>query len=119
MSEHKTYDGSCHCGAVRFRTRADLSRTISCNCSMCRRTGAILTFVPAASFELLTPEHALSDYQFNKKIIHHLFCKTCGVRPFGRGKGPDGTEMVSINVRCLDDVDIDALKPMAYDGANS
>ena len=118
MADAKTYNGSCHCGAVRFTAEADLSQTMTCNCSMCRRSGAIYAFVPAASFHLETPEDALHDYQFNKRIIHHLFCKTCGVRAFGRGKGPDGSDMVAINVRCLDDVDPTALTPIAFDGAN-
>jgi hypothetical protein len=64
-------------------------------------------------------EHAqdnLTDYQFNKKQIHHLFCSSCGVRSFARGKLPDGRETRAINVRCLDDVDIDALTPKPYDG---
>lgn len=118
MADVKTYRGSCHCGAVRFTAEADLSRTVTCNCSMCRRSGAIHAFVPIARFHLETPETALQDYQFNKRIIHHLFCKTCGVRPFGRGKGPDGAEMVAVNVRCLDDVDAASLTPTAYDGAS-
>ena len=117
MSDAKTYTGSCHCGAVRFTTKADLAGAITCNCSMCRRAGTILAFVPAGEFSLETGEDALSDYQFNKKVIHHLFCKTCGIKAFGRGKGPGGADMVAVNVRCLDGVDLDALTPRKVDGA--
>ncbi len=56
-----------------------------------------------------------TDYQFNKKNIHHLFCKTCGVRSFGQGKGPSGP-MYAINVRCLDGVDIASLKVKPVNG---
>ncbi|MBL8565657.1 MAG: GFA family protein [Hyphomicrobiaceae bacterium] len=112
------YSGSCHCGAVRFTANADLGQTITCNCSICRRTGAILAFVPANEFTLVSGADALSDYQFGRKSVHHLFCRTCGVRPFGRGTGPDGREMVAINVRCLDDVDLAKLRPVAFDGAS-
>lgn len=113
----KTHTGSCHCGAVRFETTVDLGQTISCNCSICRRSGMVLSFVPTADFKLVSGEESLSDYQFGNKVIHHLFCKTCGVRSFGRGKGPDGREMVAVNVRCLDGVDVDALTPVKFDGA--
>jgi hypothetical protein len=51
-----------------------------------------------------------------KKIIHHLFCKTCGVRSFGRATGKDGNESVAINVLCLDGIDHDTLKPFPYNG---
>src|SRR5688572_28231097 len=110
MGEVKKYKGSCHCGKVRFEVSTDLSQVISCNCSICAMTGALLSFVPAAQLELISGEDAVTDYQFNKKIVHHLFCSTCGVRSFGRGKGPDGKEMCAINVRCLEGVDVGALK---------
>lgn len=116
MSETKTYTGSCHCGKVRFEVKADVSRVLSCNCSICSRTGWLLTFVGADQFTLLSGQDALSDYQFNKKNIHHLFCSTCGVRSFGSGTSPDGREMRAINVRCLDGVDISALAVEQVDG---
>ncbi len=117
MSEAKEYVGGCHCGAVRYRVQADLSQpVISCNCSICGRSGSLLTFAPASSFQLEKGEDALRDYQFNKKVIHHLFCSTCGVRSFSRGTGPDGKESVAINVRCLDDVDPSSLSVHHYDG---
>ena len=58
----------------------------------------------------------MTDYQFKKHIIHHLFCSTCGISSFTRGKSPDGKEMVAINVRCLDGVELDALEVMKFDG---
>ena len=64
----------------------------------------------------VTVEDALADYQFNKHVIHHLFCTTCGIKPFARGKMPDGTPTVAVNVRCLDDADLDALTIQKYDG---
>ena len=111
-----TYVGSCHCGKVRYEARADLRSAISCNCSICQRTGTLLAFVPMANFTLLQGEEALADYQFNKKVIHHLFCTTCGVRSFARGIGPDGTEMAAINVRCLEGVDLASLDVVHFDG---
>lgn len=112
------YSGGCHCGAIKFEVDADLEHTIVCNCSLCSKTGAILTFVPAGKFTLLAGEDNLNDYQFNKKVIHHLFCKTCGMRPFGRGNGPDGSPTVAVNARCLDGVDALSLKPQFFDGAS-
>lgn len=117
MTTH--YTGGCHCGAVRFEVDADLSSTITCNCSMCSKSGMILSFVPADAFTLLQGEDALTDYQFNKKVIHHLFCKVCGVRSFGRGQKQDGSPTVAINARCLDEIDADTLTPHKYDGKSA
>jgi len=117
MGELKRYTGSCHCGKVRFKVDADLSgKVVSCNCSMCGRTGTMLAFVPASQFILEQGEDALTDYQFGKKKIHHLFCATCGVKSFARGTGKDGTPTAAINVRCLEGIDLKALDTLEYDG---
>ena len=116
MGEATTYTGGCQCGKVRYEVTADLERTMSCNCSRCSKLGWVLTFTPAQHFKLLSGEGELTDYLFNKHVIHHLFCSTCGIESFARGTGPDGAEMVAINVRCLDGVDIGALQPTPVDG---
>jgi hypothetical protein len=61
---------------------------------------------------------ALADYEFNKKHIHHLFCSTCGIKSFARGTGPNGAQIVAVNARCLDDVDLGALNVKSYDGTH-
>lgn len=113
----QSHKGSCHCGQVRYEVELDLDApVISCNCSMCGRSGTLLAFVPKEKFRLLSGEEALSDYQFNKHLIHHLFCKTCGIKSFARGKRSDGQEMVAINARCLEGVDPQGLKVTPVDG---
>lgn len=116
MSEAKSYEGSCHCGNVRYRVNVSLEGALACNCSICGRTGSVLVFAPISSFELVSGEDALQDYQFKKKAIHHLFCRTCGVRSFARGTGPGGKEMVAVNVRCLEGVDVQSLTIAQVDG---
>lgn len=114
-----THQGGCHCGAVRYRVELDLSQpAISCNCSMCGRSGTLLAFVPTTKFTLEKGEDKLTDYLFNKHVIHHLFCQVCGIKPFARGKGPQG-EMIAINVRCLDDIDVTTVPTRAFDGKNA
>ena len=44
----KTYEGSCHCGSIRYRVKLGLGPDVSCNGSICQRTGALLAFVGAA-----------------------------------------------------------------------
>jgi hypothetical protein len=117
MSEATTRTGGCHCGKVRYEVKIDLEQPVlSCNCSMCGRAGTYLTFVPAQQFTLRSGDDTLTDYQFNKKHIHHLFCSTCGIKSFARGTGPNGAQMVAVNARCLDDVDLGALNVKPYDG---
>ena len=111
------YTGGCQCGAVRYRAAGvDVDNTIACNCSRCGRLGLNLAFVPAEAFELLSGEDSLTEYQFNMHVIHHVFCKVCGVQSFARGERPDGAEMIAINARCLDGIDANELQPKKYDG---
>ncbi|MGE0616025.1 MAG: GFA family protein [Bacteriovoracia bacterium] len=112
------HTGGCHCGKVKYEVDMNVQKAISCNCSMCMKKGTLLDFVPASNFRLLSGEDNLQDYQFNKHVVHHLFCKSCGVTSFSRGAMPDGTKMAAINVRCLDGVDLSALTIQSYDGKN-
>lgn len=112
----QTHQGGCHCGAVRYEVELDLDQpAIACDCSICSKSGTLLQFVEPSKFRLERGEENLSDYQFNQHVIHHLFCKTCGIKSFARGVGPHGP-MVAINVRALDGVDVFALRTQQYPG---
>jgi len=114
----QTYEGSCHCGAVRYQvTMEPPTKAMACNCSICSRAGWLLAFAPGASFTLISGEDALTDYQFGKKHLHHQFCKTCGVRSYSHGADEKGTRMIAINLRCLAGVDVAKLAVETFDGA--
>ena len=99
----KTYQGSCHCGAVRFECELDLSdETSRCNCSSCSKGRFWKSIVQPEAFRLLEGADALSDYQFGERRIHHTFCSRCGVKTFGKARVDGVGEFVAVNVACLD-----------------
>lgn len=108
--------GGCHCGAVRYEADVDLADVMECNCSHCEKKGFLLSFTPLDKFTLLSGADKVTEYRFNKKAIAHQFCTTCGVQSFAIGKTPDGNEMAAVNVRCLDDIDLEGLHPKPVDG---
>jgi len=113
----QTYSGGCQCGKVRYEVSLDIAEVIACNCSRCRRLGSLLAFAPVAQFKLLSGEGDLASYEFNRHMIRHKFCSTCGIQSFAIGTNPKtGAVMAAINVRCLDDVDADACKVRKVDG---
>jgi hypothetical protein len=106
-----TYHGSCHCGAVTYKVEGEFTEGISCNCSYCKRKGMLLAFVPQTSVTILSGEDKLKTYLFNKKVINHCFCETCGVQPFGQSG-----DTMAINLNCLEDLDTDSLTINKYNG---
>ena len=103
----QTYRGSCHCGRVKFEVDADLDHVRVCDCSICRRRGALNFRVPPGDFRLLTPLEDLSLYTFHTHTARDYFCPVCGIQPFRRPRTDPG--VWTINVRCLEGVDIDAI----------
>jgi hypothetical protein len=116
MSDAKTYLGGCHCGRVRYEATTSPDEAIACNCSVCAKHGLWLTFVKPDKFKMVHGLECVGTYQFNKHVIHHVFCRTCGVESFARGKGKDGKDVFAVNVRCLDGIDIAKLSPKPFDG---
>lgn len=103
MTDVKTHQGSCHCGAVAYEVDMSLDGLVECNCSHCYRKGFVLGFVPPDAFRLLK-DGPQTQYRFNNHKIRHRFCETCGVQTFARGEGPNGP-MVAVNVRTLTDIE--------------
>jgi hypothetical protein len=110
----QTYQGSCHCGRVTFEVRAKLDYVVDCNCSVCRRKGALWHGATDETFRVLTGEDELALYQFNTRTAKHYFCKHCGVHPFTRPR-IDPSRWV-VNVRCIDGVDLSSLEVRRFDG---
>ncbi|ESQ81152.1 GFA family protein [Asticcacaulis sp. YBE204] len=112
------HQGSCHCGKIAFEVEGDFSEGLDCNCSLCRRRGGLLSFISRDAFRLNSSRDDLSMYQFNHHVLNHYFCSTCGIAPFSEGKNRDGSEMTAVNLRCMPDIDLDALKITKWDGAS-
>lgn len=73
-------------------------------------------FVKDPQFTLKSGVDEQTVYQFNKKIIDHRFCKTCGVQCYGQGKDEKGEGTVAVNLRCIPDLDLSTLKPIEFNG---
>jgi len=100
----KQYQGSCHCGKVRFEAKLDLmAGTGKCNCSFCSKLRYWGAMVQPEDFRITAGEDSLGNYSFGTDSAQHCFCRLCGLHVFGRGYVEAiGGEFRSINVACLD-----------------
>jgi hypothetical protein len=112
-----TLKGSCHCGAVQFEVRTPVAPAARCNCSLCRRKGALMTpAFPAADLTIVSGKDALTLYQFNTNVAKHYFCKHCGIYPFHQTR--KDPLLWRANIGCLEGVDPYALDAGLNDGAS-
>jgi len=110
----KTYQGSCHCGAVRFEADLDLDQpTYRCNCSICRRTRFWPAIAREGGLRVLAGQEELTEYLFNTRKNQHFFCRHCGVRPFGVGNETPMGKMYGVNIGCLEGVSEEELSRLA------
>ena len=121
----KSYRGSCHCGAVRFRFESDeITSGLRCNCSICIRRGSVMSpgYVPADAFEM-DGQESLTTYEFGGRNMRHYFCARCGISPFSavaslppdyEGRARVGDRRV--NLGCIDGLDPLTLPIQVIDG---
>ena len=113
-----TYHGSCHCQRVKFTVTTTIDKVVSCNCTICTKKGVLHHRVAPQQFKLIEGQEHLSLYQFDTKEAKHYFCKTCGIHPFSNPRAAPA--MYSINIRCLDDFDLESeeYEVVDFDGRN-
>jgi len=118
----KTYQGSCHCGGIRFEADIDLGNgTIKCNCTICTKMRFWAVQVPSGRFRLCSGEENLREYRYHTRRDAHYFCGTCGINVFSTGESAALGAFHAIAVVCLDDVTAEELLavPVRYlDGRN-
>lgn len=113
----KTYQGECHCGAVKFSILTDPNYSVRCDCSLCRRHVSVMLRCDQADLDILSGQDALSTYQFNTKVAEHYFCRHCGVYTFHKmRKLPD---KYGVNAGCIEGIDLFALRPILIEGSKS
>ena len=113
MSVH---DGSCHCGAVRFRVAFEITELTTCDCSLCVKKNAVMAKVPEAALAILQGEDRLTLYQWNTRRAKHYFCRDCGIYVFHRKRA--APDHFGVNVFCLDGFDPRSVPLRATEGAN-
>lgn len=109
----RLFQGSCHCGTVRFEARGDLDEgTSRCNCSWCRKVRSWGVRMKPDSLRITQGEGDLGRYsfEFDERRPEHCFCSKCGAQLFGRGHVPElGGDFLTVQISALDDASIEEI----------
>lgn len=108
------YQGSCHCGAVRYTVEAEPVELTVCDCSLCRRRNAVMMAVPVAALTLLEGQEALTLYRWNTGVARHFFCSVCGIYTFHQKRS--APDHYGVNVFCLEGFDASSVPVRRADG---
>ncbi len=96
---------NCHCGSVKAEINLDkLTKLLRCNCSICKRKGAIMSIVKKEDFKIIKGLDKLKRYQFHSKIAKHFFCSICGI--YTHHTPRSNPAMTGFNVGCIEDIDV-------------
>ena len=109
----------CHCGAIEanINIAVNFEKFLRCNCSLCKRKGAIMTMVKNENFKIIKGEDKLKLYQFHTKVAKHYFCSLCGIYTHHNLRSKP--TMTGFNLGCLDDINTFDLKDILInDGQN-
>ena len=94
----------CHCGLIEAEIRVEnIDKFLRCNCSICKRKGAIMSMVKNENFRIIKGSEKLKIYQFHSKVAKHYFCSNCGV--YTHHNPRSNPKMTGFNVGCIDEID--------------
>jgi len=113
-----TLQASCHCGAVHLELKMPPQALTDCNCSICRRYGALWAYYPPKEVSIIAPDDATEVYVWGDRSIEFHRCKHCGcVTHWAPLTG--NTERMGVNARLLDPEALRSLRVRKLDGART
>lgn len=95
---------SCHCGAVVLEIHLPdgIPSPHRCDCSFCKRKGAIVAAVHESDLKVIRGEAAIVRYQFGKRVAEHFFCGNCGI--YTHHRRSTNPQEFGFNIGCLEGI---------------
>jgi hypothetical protein len=110
---------TCHCGAIRIGVRRRARTLTSCNCSICRRYGALWAYYAPGSVTIEAPNGGLSRYSWNRKIRVYYRCKKCGCVTHYAHRKKRRSATVAVNAANFEPSALVGVRIRHFDGAAS
>ena len=109
----------CHCGGIEaeINVPSKLEKIIRCNCSICKRKGAVMSMVKNEDFRIIKVKYKLKIYQFHSKIAKHFFCSICGIYTHHHPR--INPALTGFNLGCVDEINTFELKNILIADGNN
>jgi hypothetical protein len=92
----------------------EIAKGLRCNCSICRRLGAVMSMkVAPEHFRVLAGRESVKVYLFEDKVVNHSYCNKCGIYVFYEHE-----QQCRVNLGCVDEVDTFSIEILHFDGKN-
>ena len=109
----------CHCGEIEaeINLKDNFEKILRCNCSLCKRKGAIMSMVKNENFKITKGSDKLKIYQFHTKVAKHYFCSVCGI--YTHHNPRSNPAMTGFNLGCIDEINTFTLKNILLNDGNN
>jgi hypothetical protein len=109
--------GTCHCGAVRIHVRQAPRTVTSCNCSICRRYGALWAYYRASSVRVEASRASLTSYSWRNRIRAYFRCTQCGCVTHYKYRKKQSSDTVAVNAAIFELEAMKGVRVRKLDGA--
>ena len=110
---------TCHCGTVRIEVARKPRKLAECNCSICRRYGAVWAYYTRKSVRISCPPDAISAYLWGDRSIEFYHCKKCGCITHYESVKKTSDSRIAVNARNMRPEDIASIRVRMFDGAST
>src|SRR6187455_2194909 len=115
----RTVTATCHCGAVQILVPRAPRTVTRCNCSICRRYGALWAYFAPASVRIKAPRGGLSSYSWRRKVRSYFRCKRCGCVTHYKYKKTGRAYPLAVNATNFDPTVLRGVRIRELDGAST
>jgi hypothetical protein len=111
--------GSCHCGAIRLTLPNAPEKATSCNCSLCRRSGAIFGYYVFGTVSVQGHPENTEEYIWGDRTLRNIRCKTCGILTHWEPLDSKPGARHGVNLRNFDPKLLESVPVRRFDGADT
>ena len=119
IQEHFMLVGTCHCGAITIELPSAPEKATSCNCSICRRTGAVWAYYEFGTVRIAGHPENTQEYIQGDRTLRTVRCATCGCVTHWEPLPPEPGSRHGVNLRNFDPKVLESVQIRRFDGADT